>query len=53
MFGRADNPKLTGFTSVDQLDNPDITIAYATGSGNEAWVKTLSQGATQGGDSDG
>lgn len=39
MFGRADNGKLASITSVDQLDQPDITIAYFTGGAEEAWVK--------------
>ncbi len=40
MFGRADNPKIAGAKSVDELNRPDITIAYFTGGGEEGWVKT-------------
>jgi polar amino acid transport system substrate-binding protein len=40
MFGRADNPKFAGAKSVDDLNRPDITIAYFTGGGEENWVKT-------------
>ena len=40
MFGRADNPKIAGAKSVDDLNRPDITIAYFTGGGEENWVKT-------------
>ncbi|WMD18787.1 transporter substrate-binding domain-containing protein [Achromobacter seleniivolatilans] len=39
MFGRAGNDKLAKITSVDQLNQPDITIAYFTGGAEEAWVK--------------
>lgn len=39
MFGRAGNDKLAQITSVDQLNQPDITIAYFTGGAEEAWVK--------------
>lgn len=39
MFGRADNPKLAKITTVDELNSPDITIAYFTGGGEENWVK--------------
>ncbi len=40
MFGRADNPKISAAKSVDDLNRPDITIAYFTGGGEENWVKT-------------
>jgi len=40
MFGRADNPKIASAKSVDDLNRPDITIAYFTGGGEENWVKT-------------
>lgn len=40
MFGRADNPKFADAKSVDDLNRPDITIAYFTGGGEENWVKT-------------
>ena len=40
LFGRADNPKLKDAKSVDDLDRPDITIAYFTGTPPETWVPT-------------
>lgn len=39
MFGRADNPRFTRAKTVDELDRPDVTIAYFIGGGEEAWVK--------------
>jgi polar amino acid transport system substrate-binding protein len=39
MFGRADNAKLGKASSVDDLNRPDVTIAYFTGGAEEAWVK--------------
>ena len=39
MFGLAANPKFSGARSVDDLNKPDITIAYYTGGGEESWVK--------------
>jgi polar amino acid transport system substrate-binding protein len=39
MFGRADNAKFSGSKSVDDLNRPDITIAYFIGGGEEGWVK--------------
>jgi polar amino acid transport system substrate-binding protein len=39
MFGLASNPKFSGAKSVDDLNRPDITIAYYTGGGEESWVK--------------
>lgn len=39
LFGRADNPKIVGAKSVDDLNKPDITIAYFIGGGEEGWVK--------------
>ncbi|MBV9245845.1 MAG: transporter substrate-binding domain-containing protein [Methylobacteriaceae bacterium] len=39
-FGLADNPKLKGLTSVDELDRPDITMAYFTGTPPETWAPT-------------
>ncbi|MDQ6619535.1 MAG: transporter substrate-binding domain-containing protein [Pseudomonadota bacterium] len=39
MFGLASNPKFGGAKSVDDLNKPDITIAYYTGGGEEGWVK--------------
>jgi len=39
MFGLASNPKFAGARSVDDLNRPEITIAYYTGGGEEGWVK--------------
>jgi polar amino acid transport system substrate-binding protein len=39
MFGLSANPKFAGAKSVDELNRPDITIAYYTGGGEEGWVK--------------
>lgn len=39
MFGRAANEKLANVKSVDDLNSPDITIAYFTGGAEENWVK--------------
>jgi len=39
MFGRAGNEKLAKVNSVDDLNSPDITIAYFTGGAEENWVK--------------
>src|SRR5438067_12829974 len=39
MFGLASNPKFADAKSVDDLNKPDITIAYYTGGGEESWVK--------------
>ncbi|MBB1597571.1 ABC transporter substrate-binding protein [Achromobacter sp. UMC46] len=39
MFGRAGNDKLARIKTVDDLNQPDITIAYFTGGAEEAWVK--------------
>ena len=39
MFGRAGNEKLAKVNSVDDLNSPDITIAYFTGGAEESWVK--------------
>src|SRR5438552_5522222 len=39
MFGLASNPKFAQAKSVDDLNRPDITIAYYTGGGEEGWVK--------------
>jgi polar amino acid transport system substrate-binding protein len=38
LFGLADNPKLQGVTSVDELDSADLTLAYFTGTPPETWV---------------
>ena len=39
MFGLSSNPKFAGAKSVDDLNKPDMTIAYYTGGGEESWVK--------------
>jgi polar amino acid transport system substrate-binding protein len=39
MFGRADNAKFSNAKSVDDLNNPNVTIAYFTGGAEENWVK--------------
>jgi polar amino acid transport system substrate-binding protein len=39
MFGLKANPKFANAKSVDDLNKPDITIAYYTGGGEEGWVK--------------
>ncbi|MBV9569005.1 MAG: transporter substrate-binding domain-containing protein [Hyphomicrobiales bacterium] len=39
-FGLASNPKLQKAKTVDDLDNPDITMAYFTGTPPETWAPT-------------
>jgi len=39
MFGLKSNPKFANAKSVDDLNKPEITIAYYTGGGEEGWVK--------------
>jgi len=39
MFGLASNPRFAQAKSVDDLNRPEITIAYYTGGGEEGWVK--------------
>ena len=39
MFGLASNPKFASAKSVDDLNKPEITIAYYTGGGEEGWVR--------------
>ncbi|HWK43177.1 MAG TPA: transporter substrate-binding domain-containing protein [Stellaceae bacterium] len=39
MFGRADNPRFLAAKTVDDLNKPEITIAYFIGGGEEGWVK--------------
>lgn len=39
MFGRADNARLAKAASVDDLNRPEVTIAYFTGGAEEGWVK--------------
>jgi polar amino acid transport system substrate-binding protein len=39
-FGLADNPKIKDLKSVDDLNSPDITLAYFTGTPPETWAPT-------------
>jgi len=39
-FGLASNPKLQAPKTVDELDKPDITLAYFTGTPPETWAPT-------------
>ncbi len=39
MIGLASNAKLAAAKSIDDLDKPDVTIAYFIGGGEENWVK--------------
>ena len=39
MFGRADDPRFAAAHSVDELNSPDVTIAYFIGGAEENWVK--------------
>lgn len=39
-FGLADNPKIKDLKSVDDLNSPEITIAYFTGTPPETWAPT-------------
>lgn len=39
MYGLVANPKFASAKSVDDLNRPDVTIAYYTGGGEEGWVK--------------
>ena len=39
MFGLAANPKFAAAATVDDLNSPNITIAYYTGGAEESWVK--------------
>jgi polar amino acid transport system substrate-binding protein len=39
MFGRADDKLFAAAKTVDDLNNPDITIAYFIGGAEENWVK--------------
>jgi polar amino acid transport system substrate-binding protein len=39
MFGRADDPHFAGAKTVDDLNQPDVTIAYFIGGAEEGWVK--------------
>lgn len=39
LFGRADNPKVARARGIDDLNRPDVTIAYITGSPQGAWLQ--------------
>ena len=39
LFGRADNPKIARAQSIDDLNRPDVTITYITGSPQGAWLQ--------------
>ncbi len=39
MFGRADDPRFARAKAVDDLNQPDVTIAYFIGGAEEGWVK--------------
>ena len=39
-FGKSDNPKLAKIGKVDDLNTPDISIAYFTGTPPETWLPT-------------
>jgi polar amino acid transport system substrate-binding protein len=39
MFGRADDPRFARAKTVDDLNQPDVTIAYFIGGAEEGWVK--------------
>lgn len=39
LFGRADNPKISGAKAVEDLNKPEVTIAYFIGGAEENWVK--------------
>jgi len=39
IFGRKDNKKFAAARSVDDLNSPDVTLAYFIGGGEENWVK--------------
>ena len=38
MFGKGDNPKLKDVKTVEDLNRPDIIIAYFTGAAEEFWI---------------
>ena len=39
LFGLADNPKVASAGSIDDLNRPDVTVAYTTGTPQGAWVQ--------------
>ena len=42
-YGLAANPKLAKVASVDDLNNPDLTMAYLTGTPPETWAPSVFQ----------
>lgn len=46
VFGRADNPKVANAKSIDDFNQPGVTVAYFTGGGEENWVKKRFPNAT-------
>lgn len=46
VFGRADNPKVANAKSIDEFNQPGVTVAYFTGGGEENWVKKRFPNAT-------
>ena len=46
-FGKGDNPKLAKVNGVNDLNTPDITIAYFTGTPPETWLPTRLPKSTQ------
>lgn len=40
LFGRADNPKLSGARSLDDLNRPDVTIAVVKDAPQGRWLRT-------------
>ncbi len=43
MFGKADNPKLAGVKTVDDLNREEISIAYFTGAAEESGFPSASR----------
>ena len=39
LFGLADNPKVASAMSIDDLNRPDVTVAYTPGTPQGAWVQ--------------
>jgi len=39
LFGRADSPKVARATRIDDLDRPDVTVAYNVGSPQGSWIR--------------
>lgn len=39
MFGLAANPRFAAAKTIDDLNNPDVTVTYLIGAVEEAWVK--------------